>query len=385
MAIPEEVLDIKQEIINIRRDIHKHPEIGFEVHRTAGLVSDYLQKLDLNVKTGVGKTGVTADLRGSKPGPVIALRADMDALPIQETSDVPYKSVIPNTMHACGHDGHVAMLLGAAKILTARKNEIYGTVRFIFQPAEEGDGGARYMIEDGCLDGVDEIYGIHLWNYQSSGEIGIMKGPVLASADKITIIIKGVGGHGAAPQGTKDAVVIAALLVTAFQSIISRNINPLDSGVITIGKINGGSNFNVIADTVTLEGTVRAFSESIRSLIKERIRDIIKGTEKAHGVKIDLDYHDGYPPTVNHESAVRRLQSSAEKIAPGKVVEPYLTMGGEDFSYYLQKKPGCLVFVGSRPVDREPMSIPHHCSHFDIDENSLLTGTSLFVHLIMNA
>lgn len=384
MNYPDAVTEIGQEIIDIRRDIHRHPELGFEVHRTAGLVADYLKKLGLPVKTGVGKTGVVADLAGGHPGPTIALRADMDALPIQETGDVSYRSTVDGVMHACGHDGHTAMLLGAAKVLTGKKENIHGDVRFIFQPAEEGDGGARYMIGDGCLDGVDEIYGLHLWNYQPAGEIGLTSGPVLSCADIFEITIEGSGGHGAAPQGTRDAIVTASSLVSAFQTIISRNVNPLDSGVVTVGTIHGGDSFNIIAEKVTMTGTVRAYREEVRQLIKTRMNEIIHGAELAYGVTIDFNYIDGYPPTVNTDKCVDRMNLSAEKITPGRVVEPYLTMGGEDFSYYLQKIPGCFAFIGSRPSGREPMSVPHHCSHFDIEEASLLTGTSLLVQLIMD-
>ena len=375
ITIRSEVKDIAQEIISIRRDIHKHPELGFEVHRTAELVSKHLNNLGFEVSTGIGKTGVVGDLIGKNDGPTIGLRADMDALPIQETSDLPYSSVNEGVMHACGHDGHTAMLLGAATIIKQLQNKLNGNVRFIFQPAEEGGGGARYMIEDGCLDRVNEIYGIHLWNYQQYGEVGVKEGPILAAADVFSITIKGVGGHGAAPQGTVDAILVSAHLITALQSIVSRNTNPLESTVITIGQINGGHNFNVIADEIVLKGTARSYTEENRQLIKNRMKEIISGVEKTFSA-------EGYPPTVNDKNTYDKLMKSAQKIVGDKCGFPYLSMGGEDFSYYAERIPGCFFFVGSSPSNKKLRSVPHHCSHFDIDENALLIGSSIFVQLI---
>ena len=380
--IRSEVKDIAEEIISIRRDIHKHPELGFEVHRTAELVSKHLNNLGFEVSTGIGKTGVVGDLIGKNDGPTIGLRADMDALPIQETSDLPYSSVNEGVMHACGHDGHTAMLLGAATIIKQLQDKLNGNVRFIFQPAEEGDGGARYMIEDGCLDSVNEIYGIHLWNYQQYGEVGVKEGPILAAADVFSITIKGVGGHGAAPQGTVDAILVSAHLITALQSIVSRNTNPLESTVITIGQINGGHNFNVIADEIVLKGTARSYTKENRQLIKNRMKEIISGVEKTFSAEIDFTYYEGYPPTVNDKNTYDKLMKSAQKIVGDKCGFPYLSMGGEDFSYYAERIPGCFFFVGSSPSNKKLRSVPHHCSHFDIDENALLIGSSIFVQLI---
>ena len=380
--IRSEVKDIAEEIISIRRDIHKHPELGFEVHRTAELVSKHLNNLGFEVSTGIGKTGVVGDLIGKNDGPTIGLRADMDALPIQETSDLPYSSVNEGVMHACGHDGHTAMLLGAATIIKQLQNKLNGNVRFIFQPAEEGDGGARYMIKDGCLESVNEIYGIHLWNYQQYGEVGVKEGPILAAADVFSITIKGVGGHGAAPQGTVDAILVSAHLITALQSIVSRNTNPLESTVITIGQINGGHNFNVIADEIVLKGTARSYTEENRQLIKNRMKEIISGVAKTFSAEIDFTYSEGYPPTVNDKNTYDKLMKSAQKIVGDKCGFPYLSMGGEDFSYYAERIPGCFFFVGSSPSNKKLRSVPHHCSHFDIDENALLIGSSIFVQLI---
>tara|TARA_Y100000034_G_scaffold55878_1_gene68447 strand:- start:115 stop:1287 length:1173 start_codon:yes stop_codon:yes gene_type:complete len=378
-----EVEVIGGEIVDTRRHLHQYPELGLEEYDTAKFVEEKLRNLGLEVSTGVGKTGVVALLRGDD-GPCIALRADMDGLPIQETADVPYKSVNDGVMHACGHDGHMAMLLGAAKVICAMRDQLKGTVKFIFQPAEEGGGGARLMIEDGVLadPDVDEVYGIHLWNYQDFGTIGVQAGPVLAAADEFTITVKGKGGHGAAPHGTVDAVVVSAHLITALQTIISRNTNPLESGVVTIGQIEGGYNFNIIADKVVLKGTARAYSEANRQMIKQRLRETCDGIGASFAAEIVLDYADAYPPTINAESPVEKVSAAAARIVGDGVQPPYMTMGGEDMAYYLQKVPGCFFFVGSAPVDREPMSVPHHCSHFDIEERALLVGSSIWMQLV---
>lgn len=384
VKILPEVTAIKDEIIANRRDFHKHPELGFKEYHTAKVIADKLKSYGIKVRTGIGETGIIGDLHGKGSGKTIALRADMDALPVQETSDVSYKSQNNGVMHACGHDGHMAMLLGAAKILSQKRDLFKGDIRFIFQPAEEGKGGARYMIADGCLDGVDEIYGMHLWNYQPYGEIGVKSGAVMAAADIFDITVKGIGGHGAAPQGTVDAIVAASNLIINLQTIVSRNTNPLESTVITVGKIEGGHGFNIIADEVKLRGTVRAMTEKNRLMVKTRMQEVIDGIAQASGATIRLDYQDGYSQTNNDEQATQTVQKVAQKIVGGGIVEPYLTMGAEDFSYYLKKIPGCFFFIGSAPSDKEPMSVPHHCSHFDIDERTLLIGTSMFVQLIFD-
>ena len=381
MNIRSEIKDIEKNIIGWRRDFHQYPELGFDEHRTSKIIGEALKEMGLAPQMNVGKTGVTADLTFGE-GPTIALRADMDALPMQETSGLDFSSKHDGVMHACGHDGHMAMLLGAAKVLTQNGDSFNGTVRFIFQPAEEGAGGARYMIEDGCLDGVDEIYGIHVWNYQPVGEVGITDGPVLAAADMFEIKIKGIGGHGAAPQGTIDAVVVASHLVQALQTIVSRNTNPLESTVVTIGTINGGHNFNIIADEVTLSGTARAYTEENRNLIKTRMTEIIDGVAKTFGAEISFDYEDGYPPTINHTDPVNKVLKAAERVVGEKAGMPYLSMGGEDFSYYLQKIPGCFFFVGSAPNDQKLFETPHHCSHFTMDERALLVGPSIYLNLV---
>ena len=385
IKIRPEIEQLEDEIITTRRDIHSHPELGFQEIRTAALIAERLTEYGIEVQTEIGKTGVVGTLRGGSDGPMIALRADMDALPVQETSAVVYKSRNDGVMHACGHDGHVATLLAAAKVLAAQREQIKGSVRFLFQPAEEGAGGARYMIEDGCLDGVSEIHGLHYWNYQSFGVIGIQAGPVLAAADRFKIHVKGIGGHGATPQGTVDAVMVGSQLVTALQTIVSRNTDPLESTVVSVGTFNAGSNFNVIAPEANLLGTARSYTEENRQMIKSRMAEIIAGIGQTYGANIILDYEDGYPPTINDEDATHKARQAALKIVGDEgVIKPFLTMGGEDFSYYSRRIPGSFIFIGSLPAGAEPQSIPHHCSHFDIDERALLVGASFYIQLIEN-
>ena len=376
------ISDIKNEIIENRRYFHKHPELSFKEFNTSKTIERKLLEMGIDDISRVAKTGLIANISGSSAGKTIALRADMDALPIQETLDVPYRSVNDGVMHACGHDGHISMLLGAAKAINQMKEKLNGNVRLLFQPAEEGPAGATYMIDDGAIDGIDEIYGIHLWNYQKIGEIGVKSGPIMAAADMFEIEIRGKGGHGATPHGTVDAVVVASQLINAFQTIVSRNTNPIESTVVTIGMINGGYNFNIIADRITLKGTTRAYTKENRELIKTRMKEIISGIEKMFEAEIKLDYKDGYPPTINNKECANTVLSSSKKVVGDGAGEPYLSMGGEDFSYYLEKIPGCFYFIGSLPTDKEPLSTPHHCSHFDIDEDALLIGSSSFVKII---
>ena len=384
IKIDNEVNKISKNIIEWRRHIHTYPELGMELPKTAEFVAEKLSTWGIDVQTEIGISGVVGKIKGSESGPTIALRADMDALPMQETSNVPYRSKHQNIMHACGHDGHTAMLLGAAKVLSQNKEHLKGSVRFIFQPGEEGYFGAKHMIQDGCLEGVDEIYGIHLWNYQPYGEVGVKPGPILAAADKFIINVKGVGGHGAAPQGTVDAVVVGSHLVNSFQSIVSRNTNPIESAVVTVGKFQSGNNFNIISDTAELIGTTRAYKEEVREMIVEKMNDIISGTEKMFGAESRMDYQKGYPPTVNADLPYKNIMSAAQKIVGENAREPYLSMGAEDFSYFANEIPGCFFFVGSAPLDREPLSVPHHCSHFDIDERALLVGSSIFVQVVQD-
>ncbi len=376
------IAKLEKRIIALRRRFHQHPELSFQEVETARSILAEIKGLNLEVRHPVAQTGIVAVLRNGN-GPCIALRADMDALPIQETGDRPYKSVNDGVMHACGHDGHMAILLGALLALENRRDLWRGTLKFIFQPAEEGSAGARQMVEEGVLKEpkVKAIFGLHLWNYQDFGTIGVTAGPVTAAADRFTITVKGTGGHGAMPQGTVDAVTVAAQLVMSLQSIVSRNVNPLESGVVTIGQIHGGTNFNILADEVTLTGTARAYREEERQLIKSRIKAICEGTAASHGAAIELDYQDGYPPTVNDPAMTDVVAQAARQVVGDGVGEPFRSMVGEDMSYYLQEIPGCFFFLGSAKAGHK-VPVPHHSAHFDFDERALAVGASVFVEII---
>ena len=384
IKIRNDVDKIKNEIIKYRRQLHEIPEIGFQEFKTAKIISNYLTSFNINHRTEIGITGIIAEIFFDS-GPVLAFRADMDGLPIQENNDFYFVSKNNGISHACGHDGHMAILLGVINILSkVKKTKYKGTIRFIFQPAEEGFAGALNMIDAGCLRNVDEIYGLHLWNYQPIGEIGVKEGPITAIADKFTITVIGEGGHGAAPQGTKDSVLISSQLVLMLQSIISRNINPIESAVLSVGKINGGSNFNIIANEVIIQGTVRAYKPEIKKIIKKRILEIIRGLEISFNCKIVLDYDDkmSYPSTINHLNQVKKVLKASNRVILSGKTHPYLSMVGEDFSYYLEKVPGCFFFVGSGLNNQKTLERPHHSAKFDFDEKALLIGTSIFLNLI---
>jgi amidohydrolase len=312
----------------------------------------------------------------------------MDALPILESADIPYISQNPGVMHACGHDGHMTSLLAAAKVLMANRSRIKGVVKLVFQPAEEGYGGAPEMIKDGCLEEgpqgpkVDSIYGIHLWSPLAVSKVACKDGPFMASSDKFEIEVKGSGGHGAMPQGTVDAIVEAAHLVTSLQTIVSRNKSPMDNGVVTCGTINGGFGHNIIADKVTITGTARSFTPQVQELIKSRMECICCGVGATFGGDIDLKYQYGYPATDNsYPECVQVVKAAARKIIgeADDSIEPLMTMGAEDFSYFLQDRPGCFFFVGAAlPGEVRP----HHKSVFDFDENAMLISASIFIEII---
>ena len=377
------ITSLENTIIGFRRHLHQHPELGFKEVETARYIIDQIKNAEIEIHHPIAKTGLVGIMRNGK-GPCIALRADMDALPIQETGDVPYKSVNDGVMHACGHDGHMAMLMGTLLALDQNRGLWKGTVKFVFQPAEEGEGGAEQMIKEGVLKDpdVEAIFGLHLWNYQNYGTIGVKAGPVLASADSFEITIKGVGGHGAMPQGTVDAVHVSAQLIIALQSIISRNLDPLQPGVVTIGQIHGGSAFNIIADEVSLKGTTRAYRPEDQQLIHARIKEVCDGIAAAYGARIDIEYRDSYPPTLNDPEMTEVAARAVSRVVEDGPSDPYLTMGGEDMAFYLREVPGCFLFVGSAKPKQEPSDVPHHCSHFDIDERALALGASIFMELV---
>jgi amidohydrolase len=368
----------KDEMVEIRRHLHQNPELSFEEVQTPAFISGYHEKLGLEVRRGVGGRGVVSTLRGGKPGKTVALRADFDALPIQEETDLPFKSNVPGVMHACGHDGHTATLLVLAKVLTEMKDELEGNVVFIHQHAEElAPGGALPMIEDGCLDGVDVIYGTHLWAPLPMGTVGYRTGPVMAAADSFTIKVQGKGGHGAQPHLTKDSIVIGAQLVSNLQQIVSRRVNPLDAAVVSVGAFEAKNAFNVIADTAMLTGTARTFKEDVRVTIEKEIDRIAKGTCLAADASYEYIYKRGYPAVVNHKEDTQFFVEVARKV-PGVVEleEIEAQMGGEDFSYYLEKVPGTFFFTGAEDAAWEE-TFPHHHPKFKINEDALLLAANL--------
>ncbi len=362
----------RESLIATRRDVHRHPELAFEERRTAGIIEDRLRRLGLEPRPGVGKTGVTADA-GARGGGRILLRADMDALPLTESSGADYASREAGKMHACGHDGHVAILLSAAERLTRGSES--GRLRFLFQPAEEGAAGAEACVRDGALEGVTAALGLHLWNQLPVGKIGVNRGALMAAVDEFSITVEGPGGHGAAPHETSDTVVAAARIVEALQSVVAREVSPLEPAVVTVGTIHGGSAFNVIPSTVKLTGTTRFFSDAVGRALPGRMERIVAGTAAAAGVRARLEYRSINRATVNdQEVADVVIAEAARLLGPENVETDTRTLGGEDMSVYLAQVPGCFFFVGSAP---EGAHRPHHSPVFDIDERALSIGVLL--------
>jgi len=364
-----------EEMVSIRRYLHANPELSFQEVHTPAYIANYHRELGLEVREGVGGRGVVATLRGGKPGKTVALRADFDALAIQELNDIPYKSKVDGVMHACGHDGHTATLLVLAKVLNSMKEEIAGDIVFIHQFAEElAPGGAKPMIEDGCLDGVDVIFGTHLWAPTPLGEIWVRKGPIMAAADRFEITIHGMGGHGAEPHHSVDAILIASQFVTQLQSIVSRRVNPLKSAVVSVGHFEAINPFNVIAGEVKLAGTVRTFEEDIRTLIENEIELLLKSVCDGAHATYEYKFTRGYPPVVNHPEETEFLASVASQIHEVQdVIECDPFMIGEDFAYYLEKVPGTFFITGAKDPSWE-MAYPHHHARFNFDERAMLTA-----------
>ncbi|WP_347723285.1 M20 family metallopeptidase [Lysinibacillus capsici] len=361
------------EMVGIRRHLHEYPELSFEEVETPSYIATFHRELGHVVREGVGGRGVVAILRGRKPGKTVALRADFDALAIQEENDVPYKSKIAGKMHACGHDGHTATLLGLAKALNTMRDQIEGNVVFIHQHAEEvAPGGAKPMIEDGCLEGVDVIFGTHLWAPTPLGEILVKDGAIMAAADKVEITVQGKGGHGAEPHHSIDAVTLASQFVVNAQQLVSRRIDPLKSAVLTIGHFEAINPFNVIADRVVLAGTIRTFEEEVRIQMEQELEAVLNATCLAFGASYEYRYTRGYPPVYNHQRETEFLAQLASTV-PG--VDQVITcppfMIGEDFAYYLEKVPGTFFFTGAKKPEWET-AYPHHHARFDFDERAML-------------
>jgi amidohydrolase len=366
--------EIYPEMVEIRRDLHMYPELSFQEERTPEVIAEFHRELGLEVHTGVGERGVVAKLYGGKPGKTVAFRADFDALPIEEQTNAPYKSRVPGVMHACGHDAHTAIVMGLAKVLVEKKDEIAGNFVFIHQHAEERGSGAKYMVEDGCLEGVDVIFATHMENYFPVGKVIYRSGYILSASDSFEIDLMGVGGHAAFPHHTSDVVLAASQLVCNLQQIVSRKIDPLQSAVITVGAINAGEAENVIPDKATIRGTVRVFDEKLRDEIEKLIEEITESTSKMARATYRYLYHRGNPATWNHPEETELLVEAAKQVVgEGDVVEIPPNMGAEDFSYYLQRVPGTYFFTGS--ANEEIGAIyPYHHPKFDIDEKSMLIG-----------
>lgn len=374
----------KEELIALRREFHKNPELGWEEIRTGKRVEEELKKIGIKVER-VAKTGIVGTLKGREGGKVVALRADMDALPIEEANnDIPYKSKNKGVMHACGHDGHTAMLLIAAKVLWELRDQIKGTVKFIFQPAEEPIQGGKMMLDEGVMEGVDAILGIHIWSQLPTGKVSLEPGPRFAAGDRFKITVKGKGSHGAVPHLGVDAIVVASAIVMNLQTVVSREIDPLEPVVVSIGTINGGFNFNVICNEVVLEGTTRSFNQDIQNRFPDRIKRIVDNVASSFNAKAEVDYTIGTLSCINHPAISQIAKAGITKLYGEDVVINFeKTMGGEDFAYFIQTVPGIIVFLGGGNKAKNT-TYPHHHEKFNIDEDALPVGTSLYAQFALD-
>jgi amidohydrolase len=385
MPIVNRVADLHDEIADWRHDLHAHPELMYDVQRTAATVADKLKSFGCDeVVTGIGRTGVVGIIRGRKggAGKTIGLRADMDALPIEEATGLSYKSTVPGKMHACGHDGHTAMLLGAARYLAETRN-FAGTAVVIFQPAEEGGAGAKAMLDDGMIDrfGINEVYGMHNYPGMPVGAFGIRPGPMMAAADAITIDIEGVGGHAARPHLGIDTVLVGAQIITNIQSVVSRSVDPLKSAVVSVCMFQAGNTDNVIPQTVRLRGTARSLAPEVRDLLEKRLHQVVEGTAAAFGAKATLTYRRGYPVLENHEQQTDFAASVASQIVGASQVDGTLPpmMGAEDFSFMLQARPGAFIWIGNGD------SAGLHHPAYNFNDDAIPFGTSYWVKLVETA
>lgn len=374
--LKSEIDELIPDLVATRRDLHEHPELAFEEVRTSGIVAQRLRALGLEVQTGIAKTGVVGLLRGEAGktnAKTIAIRADIDALPIQELNEIDYRSQIDGKMHACGHDGHTAIALAVAGILSRRRAELTGNVKFIFQPAEETVGGAQPMVKEGALKGVDGVIGLHLFSQYKLGRVGVRAGTTFASADRLVLTVKGKGGHAAMPSGAVDPIVIAAYIVTALQTLISRETSPFSPAVITIGTINAGSAFNIIPEQAVLQGTMRSFSEEHREKLLRRIREMTQGIAEAMGGSCEVEVLDGCPPCTNDPAMTEVVRHAAmASVGEHKVddSEDVMTTGSDDMAYFLDAVPGCYFIVGAENTEKGA-GYPHHHPRFNIDEDAL--------------
>lgn len=386
-GIRARVSELSADLVACRRDFHRWPELSFREVHTAARIASELHAMGLEVQTCVAKTGVVGLLRGGIPGgKTLLVRADIDALPLDEQNDVPYRSRNPGVMHACGHDAHMAMLLSAIRVLVEHRDSLPGNLKFVFQPAEEGPGGADLMIEEGVLSNpqVDAAIGFHIWNELPVGVVGLRPGALMASSDEFEIVIEGQGTHAADPHLGVDAVVVAAHVLTALQSIVSRQVSPLDSAVLSVGKIVSGSAHNVIAQTAQMSGTVRTFSEELRATMPQRISQLIEGVAMAFGATARLEYRYQYPVLVNSPEMTTLVRRAAERvIGHDRVVTAAATMGAEDMAYFMREVPGCYFLIGSANPAKG-FDKPHHHPQFDIDEDALPVGVQVIVQAVLD-
>lgn len=373
---------LQPQLVEWRRHLHQRPELGFQEQLTAQFVAQKLQDWGIEHQTGIAKTGIVATISSERPGPVLAIRADMDALPIQEQNEVPYRSQHDGVMHACGHDGHTAIALGTAYYLSQNREHFAGTVKIIFQPAEEGPGGAKPMIEEGVLKNpdVDAIIGLHLWNSLPLGTVGVRSGALMAAVECFRCTILGKGGHGAMPHQTVDSVVVSAQIVNALQTIVARNVNPLESAVVTVGELHAGTAHNIIADTARMSGTVRYFNPAMEGYLGKRIEQVIAGICQSQGATYELDYWQLYPPVINDAKIAELVRSVASDVVETSagIVPECQTMAAEDMAFFLQAVPGCYFFLGSSNPAKN-LAYPHHHPRFDFDETALAMGVEIFV------
>jgi amidohydrolase len=374
------------ELVSFRRELHRYPELSLQETKTAAQIVRRLNGLEkMEVRTGVGGHGVLADLKGAGTGPIIALRADMDALPIQEESGLPYASERPGIMHACGHDAHTAILLGAALLLHKRRDRLAGGVRFLFQPAEEINAGARAMIEDGVLNSVEEIYGLHNQPVLPAGQISAVSGPMMGSVDRIEIELEGKGGHGAIPDLAIDSIVAASAIVMGLQTAVSREMSPFDPVVVTIGSIHGGEANNVIPHRVTMTGTVRTFRQEVQESMFNRLERIVAGIAEAHRCRIRFTYTAQTPVLVNHDECVRIAERAADAlIGPENRVSVSPTLAGEDFALYLLHRPGCFFWLGSGPKRDTERAFGLHHPRFELNEACIPLGSALLAAIVLD-
>ena len=372
-------------LVDWRRRLHQRPELGFREQLTAEFIQQRLTEWGVPFQAGVAKTGVVAVIESDHPGPVLGIRADMDALPIREENEVPYCSQHEGIMHACGHDGHVAIALGTVRYLVAHRDQWRGTVKVIFQPAEAGPGGAKPMIEAGALRNpdVEAMIGLHLWNNLPLGTVGVRTGPLMAATALFHLTIQGKGGHGALPHQTVDAVVVGAQIVNALQTIVARNVDPTQAAVVSVGKFHSGHAPNVIADVAELSGTVRYFDPRYTDFLPARMEQIVAGVCQSQGATYEWDYQALYPPVINDAGMAELVRSVALSVVetPAGVVPDCHTMGGEDMAFFLQAVPGCYFFLGSANTEKA-LAYPHHHPRFDFDETALSLGVEMFVRCV---